>query len=367
MLCMGARQIVSALVARFRLPLSGFELDVDLELPARGVIVLSGASGSGKTVLMRCIAGLERAPEGFCAVNGAVWQDSRQGQFLPTHQRPLGYVFQESRLFPHLSVRRNLEYGRKRVRTGLPADGLGQAIDLLGIGHLLERMPERLSGGERQRVAIARALALSPQVLLMDEPLAALDAARKQEILPFLRRLQAELHIPVLYITHSPREVTQLADYLVVLEQGRVQASGTLADVFTRLDSPLAQGNRASTVLSAEVCGHEPAYQLTHLRFAGGVLSVPHPPLPLGIMVRLRIYARDVSLSRELPPLSSNTNLFSAQIDGMRDDTQGYTAVRLQFGGTVVLAHITRKAAAGLGLQVGMVVYAQVQGAAVLG
>ncbi len=353
--------------ADFKLQLDAFQLDVELALPGRGVTVFYGASGSGKTSLLRCIAGLERADSGYLRVNGEVWQDSERGFWLPTHKRPLGYVFQEASLFPHLSVNANLQYGRKRSAQVRKPVALEQAIELLGIGHLLERKPDRLSGGERQRVAIARALAVCPRVLLMDEPLAALDPERKQEILPFLQRLQRELDIPILYITHSPQEVTRLADYLVVLEQGRVIAAGELQDTLTRLDSPLALGQRASSVLTATVCAYEHEFQLMHMRFSGGELSVPSAPLPLGTAVRLRIYARDVSVLRESPPSVSGMNLLPAVIVGRVDDEQGYTVLRLAVGEVSLLAQITRKSAVLLELTEGMRVVVQVKGASILG
>jgi len=204
--------------ACFRLDWPGFSLDVDLALPTRGVTALFGHSGSGKTTLLRCIAGLERAPQGRLIVNGEVWQDEQR--WVPTYKRPIGYVFQEPSLFSHLSVISNLRYGLKRMSDEQRVS-LDQAIDLLGIGHLVDRKPDRLSGGERQRVGMARALAVSPRLLLMDEPLAALDLKRKQEILPYLERLHDELDIPVLYVSHSPDEVARLADYLVAMEDGR--------------------------------------------------------------------------------------------------------------------------------------------------
>ena len=210
---------MTSIDARFRLDWSGFSLDVDLTLPGRGVTALFGHSGSGKTTLLRCIAGLERAPQGRLTVDGELWQDTNH--WLPPHKRPIGYVFQEASLFAHLSVMGNLSYGLKRI-SGAQRVSLDQAIELLGIGHLLDRKPDLLSGGERQRVGIARALAVSPRLLLLDEPLAALDLKRKQEILPYLERLHYELSIPVLYVSHSPDEVARLADYLVAIEAGRV-------------------------------------------------------------------------------------------------------------------------------------------------
>jgi len=234
--------------ALFKLNYGDFTLDVDLALPGTGVSVLFGHSGSGKTTLLRCIAGLEQAQQGYLEINGAVWQDSERKIFLSTYKRPLGYVFQEANLFSHLSVLDNLHYGLKRVKNNLGMIKLNQTIDLLGIGHVLESMPSNLSGGERQRVAIARALALNPEILLMDEPLASLDIKRKQEILPYLARLHQQLDIPVIYVTHSQQEVAQLADTLVILEEGCVLASVSLAETQTRLHLPLAQDIEAATV-----------------------------------------------------------------------------------------------------------------------
>lgn len=220
------------IIAQFKVEWPDFTMDIDLDLPARGVTAIFGQSGSGKTTLLRCIAGLERARQGRLTFKGEVWQDERT--FLPVHKRPLGYVFQEASLFPHLSVLGNLRYGLTRSKTEQSVS-LDQAIELLGIAPLLGRKPNRLSGGERQRVGIARALAVSPRLLLMDEPLAALDLARKQEILPYLERLHAELAFPLLYVTHSPDEVTRLADYLVTMENGRALTHDPIAEPLSRL------------------------------------------------------------------------------------------------------------------------------------
>jgi ABC-type sulfate/molybdate transport systems ATPase subunit len=228
---------VSEILARFRHGYPGFTLDVDLELPSRGITALFGHSGSGKTTLLRCIAGLERPSNGYLAIDGALWQDD--ASFLPTHRRPIGYVFQEASLFPHLSVQGNLDYGAKRCGCRPTSADFQKVIDLLGIGALLDRKPDRLSGGERQRVAIARALLTAPRLLLMDEPLAALDLARKNEILPYLERLHDELEIPVLYVSHAPDEVARLADHLVVMDGGSAVAQGPLADVLSRIDLPI--------------------------------------------------------------------------------------------------------------------------------
>ena len=356
-----------AIQARFHMSFADFRLDTDLTLPSSGVTALFGHSGSGKTTLLRCIAGLERAPDGFCSVNGTVWQDSQRGIFLPTHQRPLGYVFQEASLFPHLTVRRNLEFGQKRIPAAQRRVALEQALHLLGIEHLLERMPEKLSGGEKQRVAIARALAVSPQILLMDEPLAALDLKRKQEILPFLTRLHQELDMPIVYVTHSPEEVAQLADYLVVMEAGKVVTAGTLDETLTRLDSPLAQGQQAASVLNVTITAHEPDYHLTHTQFAGGTLSLPYlPEMAIGSALRVRISARDVSLSVQQPTHTSILNVLPATITALAHDNAGQTLVRLALNDTPLLAHITYKSAVQLALITGMTVYVQIKATAIL-
>ena len=237
--------------AQFKLSYSGFALDVDLALPGRGISAIYGASGSGKTSLLRCIAGLDRAVGQLC-VNGEVWQD--ESHFLPPHQRSLGYVFQEASLFAHLTVRGNLDYGLNRLAPAQRKVSLDHALDLLGIAHLMERKPEGLSGGERQRVAIARALLTSPRLLLMDEPLAALDLPRKREILPYLERLHTELDIPLLYVSHSPDELARLADHLVVLELGPPTSTVFMprrlaVRRFSRLSSTITQ--REATSLCA--------------------------------------------------------------------------------------------------------------------
>jgi molybdate transport system ATP-binding protein len=349
--------------ASFDLDYGEFRLNADLVLPGSGVTVLFGHSGSGKTTLLRCIAGLQLA-KGFLQINGEVWQDSDRGVFLPTHRRSLGYVFQEANLFPHLSVKGNLQFGLKRTRQAKV--DLTHILELLGIGHLLERMPEGLSGGERQRVAIARALAMNPQVLLMDEPLAALDLKRKQEILPFLERLHRELHIPLLYVTHSLQEVAQLADHMVILDEGIVLASGPLSETLSRLDVPLAKDRDAATVWPVTVTEHEAEYHLTRVAFDGGMLSLPSLAVNIGTPMRVQIYARDVSISLQAPLATSILNVLPAIITGIADDDSGQCVVRLLVGTQSLLAHITRKSAILLDLKIGMQVYVQIKGTSIL-
>ena len=350
--------------ARFRLDWPGFTLDVDLSLPGRGVTALFGHSGSGKTTLLRCIAGLERAPAGFLSFKGEIWQDDTT--WLPTHQRPLGYVFQEASLFPHLTVWGNLKYGQRRVSAQQKV-GLDQAIELLGIGHLLDRKPDRLSGGERQRVGIARALAVSPRILLMDEPLAALDLQRKQEILPYLERLHDELDIPVLYVSHSPDEVARLADDLVAMEGGRVLANGPLRDTLARLDLPIRLGEDVGVVLDAVVGERDDAWHLARVDFPGGSLWTRERGMPLGRRVRVRVLARDVSLAQQRQEHTSILNLLPGRVDAIADDDHpGLALVRVQVGESFLLARVTKRSAAALGVASGLPVWVQVKSVALL-
>ena len=355
---------MSGIQTRFLLERPGFTLDVDLDLPARGVTALFGPSGSGKTTLLRCLAGLERAPCAFLSVGGEIWQDDTR--WLPTHQRPLGYVFQEASLFAHLTVLGNLRYGMRRTGEA-PRVSLEHAIELLGIGHLLERRPERLSGGELQRVAIARALALSPRLLLMDEPLAALDLKRKQEILPYLERLQGELDIPMIYVSHSIDEVARLADHLVLLDGGQVTASGATAALMTQLDLSLAHGDSAGAVVKATLSGHEPADHLSLATFCGGCLSVPQQPLAVGQPLRIRVQARDVSLTLERQHGTSILNILPAIVTALSPDGPGQVMVALDVGGCALLERITARSAQALALAPGLALYAQIKGVAVLG
>ena len=351
--------------ARFRLDWPGFILGVDLSLPGRGVTALFGHSGSGKTTLLRCIAGLERAREGRLTVNGEVWQDERH--WLPTHKRPIGYVFQEASLFPHLSVLGNLRYGMKRMFDPQRVS-LDHAIELLGIGHLLDRKPDRLSGGERQRVGIARALAVSPRLLLMDEPLAALDLKRKQEILPYLERLHDELDIPVLYVSHSPDEVARLADHIVAMEDGKVLADGPLGDTLARLDLPIRLGEDAGVVIEAMVAERDANWHLIRVDFAGGHLWVRDNDMPLGHHARVRILARDVSLSHDKGEDTSILNALPARVTAIADDSHPALAlVRLDIGDTPLIARLTKRSANHLTLRPGMEVWAHIKAVALIG
>jgi molybdate transport system ATP-binding protein len=299
-------------------------------------------------------------------VNGEVWQDGKQN--LPTHKRQLGYVFQEASLFPHLSVRANLEYGLKRTPLAERKVKLEHVVEWLGLSHLIDRGdPASLSGGERQRVAVGRALLTSPRILLMDEPLSALDTASKLEILPYLERLHLELKIPVLYVSHSLDEVARLADHLVAMESGSVIASGPLSEILARLDLPLANFDDAGAVIEAVVGQEDQAHSLTQLNFAGGNLWVGQVKHPFSNRVRVRILARDVSIAIQQPHGSSIINILPARIAEIRCESSGKVNVRLTVGESqVLLSRITSRSLDLLNLKVGMEVFAQVKSVALM-
>ncbi len=356
---------------QLRLPRAGFELDLALSLPERGVTALFGPSGCGKTSVLRAVAGLERAA-GRVALGDEVWQDDSRRLWVPTHRRPLAYVIQEAALFPHLSVQGNLDYGLRRTPVAQRRIALDQAVALLGIGKLLTRHSTALSGGERQRVAIARALATSPRLLLMDEPLAALDAPRKAEILPYLERLHTELAIPILYVSHALDEVARLADHMVLMAEGRAVAQGPLAEVMARIDLPQSLGDDAGVVLDGVVAERDDAWQLVRLDVDGPAcgLWARDQGLPLGRRVRLRVLARDVSLARSPQTGSSIGNQLRGTVEAIADDSHPALAlVRVRVGpsGTVpIVARLTRRSAHALGLVPGLPVWAQVKTVALM-
>lgn len=357
----------STIRMRFDIRRSGFAMQVQLDLPGRGVSALFGHSGSGKTTLLRAIAGLERHAGGYLEVNGRLWQDDAAGVFVPTHQRALGYVFQEASLFAHLSVQGNLDFARQRARAAGGDKVMAHAVALLGIGHLLERRPDGLSGGERQRVAIARAMLTAPQLLLMDEPLASLDGRRKDEVLPYLERVQAELAIPMLYVSHSTHEVARLADHIVLLDGGRVVASGPAADTLVRPEVTRAMQDDAGALVDAVVETVDADYGLLCLKAAGGAMYITHAALAPGTRLRLRVLARDVSVTLLAQAGSSILNQLRATVAQMTPGNDpAHVMVRLDAGGTQLLARITRRSRDQLGLEVGMQVWAQVKAAALL-
>ncbi|QOR39779.1 molybdenum ABC transporter ATP-binding protein [Billgrantia diversa] len=345
-----------------RLRRGDFVLDAELELPERGVIALFGRSGSGKTTLLRCLAGLERS-DGWLSVNGCRWQE--RDYFLPVHRRPLGYVFQESSLFPHLRVRDNLRYGYRRVEASRRRVDFDETVQLLGVEALLERYPQALSGGQRQRVAIARALLASPRLLLMDEPMASLDAASKAEILPYLERLHAYLEVPMVYVSHALEEVARLADHMVLLEAGSVLAAGPLHELLVRSDLPLSHADNAAAVLVARVVRHDAEQQFVELECGAGRLWVSRGPAAVGEKLRVSVQARDVVISLAPPPDSSTLNCLPARVVETSDDPHpGHLLVRLAVDDQMLLARIPREASKRLALTPGKHVYAQLRGKA---
>ena len=358
--------MMDGLRVRLRMDRGAFQLDVDLDLPLHGISALFGHSGSGKTTVLRAIAGLECAPGGVVALGDEVWQDDARGLFVPVHKRAVGYVFQEASLFPHLSVRANLEFGRKRVPAHARRFALEPVTALLGIESLLERRPDGLSGGERQRVAIARALLASPRLLLMDEPLAALDLRRKQEILPYLERMHAELAIPIVYVSHAPDEVARLADHLVLLDAGKAVASGPLTETLARVDLPPSFADDAGVVLDTILAGHEED-ALSRLEFAGGALFVGRRREAIGTHLRCRIHARDVSLALDRPQGTSIVNRLPAVVTAVAaTDTPGHVLVQLRMGESPLLARITERSRRELGIAAGLRLWVQIKGVALL-
>lgn len=364
---MGSSAPVDGISAQLRLARPGFTLDVDLRIAGRGVTALFGPSGCGKTTCLRAIAGLERAHPGHVAVHGETWQDDARRIWMPTHQRALGYVFQEASLFEHLTVRGNIEYGLQRTPVVRRKVALDDVAQLLGIEALMERKPHALSGGERQRVAVARALAASPRLLLMDEPLSALDAQRKAEVLPYLERLHHSLEIPVLYVSHAIDEVARIAHHMVLMEAGRVRAQGRTDDLIARLDLPLAHGDTAATLVEGTVSRHDTQDHVTTVRFEGGeLLLVSATPRQPGERLRLRLQARDVSLALAAPADSSILNVLPGTVAAVAEDSPGQWMVAIDLGGVRVLARITQRSGLSLGITPGKAVYAQIKGIAVV-
>jgi molybdate transport system ATP-binding protein len=355
---------MSELALSVRLRQGDFALEADLRLPASGITAVFGPSGSGKTTLLRCVAGLERPAAARIVVDGETWEDTESGVRMPTFRRPLGYVFQEASLFDHLDVRGNLAFAQKHAQR---QEALEPLLRLLGIEALLARRPHQLSGGERQRVAIARALATQPRILLLDEPLASLDQARRREILPWLERLRDELRIPMLYVTHSGDEVARLADHLVLLDAGQVRAAGPLAETLARIDLPAVPGAEAGALLHATIVARDERWQLAQVRFDGGALWIADPQLAIGHAVRVRVLARDVSLARVPPEGSSIQNVLPCTVRAIAPGAHASQAmVQLACGGSLLLARITARAVDTLGLAPGTAAWAQVKSAALV-
>jgi molybdate transport system ATP-binding protein len=350
------------LAVQIRHQVPGFQLDVDFDAPP-GVTALFGRSGSGKTTIVNAVAGLLRPDQGRIAADGTVFSDSTQHLFLPPHRRRIGYVFQDARLFPHLTVRQNLLYGRWFAKSQSRAD-LGRIVEMLGIGDLLLRRPGRLSGGERQRVALGRAILSNPRLLLMDEPLAALDEARKAEILPYLERLRDETGLPILYVSHSLAEVARLATTIVLIDDGRVRAKGPAAAILSDPQTAGLMGlHEAGAIVTARVAGQDPD-DLTRLETAAGPIWLPQLPVAPGTLVRLRIMAQDVMIALDRPADISALNVLPATIESLSASAGG-VLLRLDIAGEILLARITARSANALALTPGKRVHAVLKAVAV--
>lgn len=343
-----------------------FSLNVSLSLQPTGITAVLGHSGSGKTSLLRIIAGLIEHKHTTISIMDEHW--NQHGLCLAPHKRAVGYVFQDANLFPHLSVKGNLDYAVKRAWSAPPNQYFDTLINVLGITPLLERMPDTLSGGEKQRVSIARALLIRPKILLMDEPLSALDYARKQEIIAYLQTLKNELDIPVVYVTHSIEEAARLADHAVVLNQGKVIAQGTAKDVFSRIDLPHYFNDQAGVVVKATASERHEAWHLLKLAFSGGELWINDSGQTLGQQVDVRVLARDVSLT--LTNEGSSTSILNrvqATIDQIAPDTDpAMVLVKLKAGDDFIIARITHYSHSNLGLKVGQSVWAQLKAVALI-
>jgi len=351
--------------AHFAGTLGAFALDVSFSASARGITALFGQSGCGKTTILRCMAGLTRL-SGRLTVDGETWQDDAGGIFRKPHRRPVGYVFQEASLFPHLSVRGNLLYGARRAESG-NAQGrdldLDDVVDLLGIAPLMDRSTTALSGGERQRVAIGRALLSRPRLLLMDEPLAALDRFAKDEILPYLEVLQSSLAMPIVYVSHDITEVSRLAEHMIVVDRGRKAAEGTVEQVLERLDLHPATGRfEAGVIVSARVKSHDTTFQLTHADLYGQKIEIPLVDAEPGQEIRLRVRARDVSLATTRPSGISVRNVIAGHVAEINEETNtAYAETLIDIGGARLRARVTRASVSDLGLAPGKAVFALVK------
>jgi molybdate transport system ATP-binding protein len=346
-----------------------FKLDINIEIPGQGITAIFGESGSGKTSLLRCIAGLEKNALGCLSVNGEFWQDA--SIFVSTHKRSLGYVFQEASLFEHLTALGNIRYAIKRNHQKANPELLNQVLSVMGIESILQRFPSQLSGGEKQRVAIARALLSQPKLLLMDEPLASLDTARKLEILPYLERLRNNFNIPILYVSHAVDEIVRLADHAVIMKQGKVLTQGGITELFSRADLPLGVNNEVGAILECKVVERDKQWHLMRVAFSGGELWLPNventQSISQSISQRVRVLASDVSLTLMPHTDSSILNVLSGEIVEINiDPDPAMSLVRLKVGDSYLLARLTQKSLQNLSLGLGKSIWIQIKSAAIV-
>ena len=340
-----------------------FAIDVDCEFAGDGISALFGPSGAGKSTIINAIAGLLRPDRGRIAIDGVCLTDTSAGVFVPPRQRRIGYVFQEPRLFPHLSVEKNLRFGWRRAPERASEDEISALIDLLGIADIRTRRPHALSGGEKQRVALARALLSNPRLLLLDEPLAALDHKRRDEILPYLERIRSEQQLPIIYVSHSIDEVTRLADTVHIVDAGRIVASGSIEDVFSRIDLyPVTGRFEAGTVIDGVIDQHDDGFHLTRIRCGDEQMVVPKIDGREGDKVRIRVRARDIIVSRERPADISANNVIAGTVSAIRHDDGAFSDVQIQCGNSMrLIARITRQSAERLALADNIPVYAVIK------
>ena len=343
-----------ALELDFRLSSEGLKLEIAETIPLAGITAIFGQSGSGKTTLLRVIAGLETRADGRVLFAGNTWQNGTGAAAIPAHRRPVGTVFQDARLFPHLDVRSNLMYAARRAHTKNPLLSFDKVVEAIDLAGLLACHTTTLSGGERQRVALARALLTAPRLILMDEPLASIDGRRKREILPYIARLPRDFGLPVLYVTHAIDEVAALADRLLLISDGRNVASGPVADMLSRLDLfPLTGRFDAGGVIAAEVVAHDTRDHITDLRFDGGRLAVPLTNAPIGSNIRIRVRARDVVLATGVVENLSANNMLEGIITDMREDAGTFVDVQVACGTALFMSRVTHRSVRRLGLAIG--------------
>ncbi|UUX51089.1 molybdenum ABC transporter ATP-binding protein [Nisaea acidiphila] len=343
-----------------------FSAEVDVTAPLSGITGLFGPSGHGKTTLLRLAAGLERGMETYVDLNGEIWQDDAKGIFVPPHKRRIGFVFQDSRLFPHLTAGGNLDYAARRASPDRLAPTREHVVDMLDLGPLLHRRVQDLSGGETQRVAIGRALVSRPRLLLMDEPLSALDLRRKMEILPYIERLRDEMDLPVLYVTHSIDELSRLADHVLLIRDGAVAAQGPVPEIMQRMDlGPMMGRFEAGVILEGPVVSQDPDFAMTDLAIGKQILRMPNIEADPGTVVRVRIRARDVSIATREPAGLSIRNALRARISEIFVEEGAFAEVLMDVDGTGLRARITRESVSQLELKPGMDVYALIKSSAV--
>ena len=350
--------------AHLQIPRDRFTIDIELTLNTAQVMAVFGPSGCGKTSLLRAIAGLEKQAQGTVIMNGIIWQD--QQHFLPVHQRDIGFVFQDARLFPHLNVLDNIRFGQRRQPKNKSLLALDDAIELLALTPLLSRSVTTLSGGEKQRVAIARALATTPEILLFDEPLAAVDMQHKQEILSYIQSIHQQLNTPMLYVSHAIDEVAKLSDELILMDAGRCLKQGKTVDILSYGQHPLIQTDDTAAIIDASLHEHDEHYGLSYLSFNGSRIAVQQTQHSKGQTVRLRILAKDISLTLSHPDNSSILNILPVVIDAIEPENTSQVLIRLKAGEHYLLSRITRKSAQQLNLQLGQSVFAQIKAVSII-